>query len=304
MKSDKEVRLARWFNSHHQVLTTTDARTLGITKDDLQGLARQGRIRHPHVGVWVQVHHREHPALIASAAALATGGPRSALSHGSAAWLWQMAEAPPATVHLLVPHGSHRQIAGVHLHRARRPIEVRTQQGLRITDPLRTLVDLADRAPGLLAAALDRTLMLKIVRFSDLACATDPATGTHRPGVVSLRAQLERLGYLGAPEPSVLESQMTRLIARSGLPSPIAEYVAGADGEYRLDFAYPNRKLAIEVEGYAWHHDPAKVAADHARRNELQRQGWTVLVFTWTHIRDDPEQVISDIVNAYHELAA
>lgn len=97
---------------------------------------------------------------------------------------------------------------------------------------------------------------------------------------------------------------MPRLIARSGLPAPVAEYVPGEDGAYRLDFAYPALKLCVEVDGYAWHHDPAKVAADHARRNRLRIDGWQILVYTWPQVRDTPDQIVAEIVQAYRRLAA
>lgn len=97
---------------------------------------------------------------------------------------------------------------------------------------------------------------------------------------------------------------MTRLFVRFGLALPEAELVAGENGEYRLDFAYPSLKLAIEVDGYAWHWDPDRVAADHARRNRLLAQGWRVLVYTWVQIRDHPDEVACEIRAAYRSMAA
>lgn len=97
---------------------------------------------------------------------------------------------------------------------------------------------------------------------------------------------------------------MTRLIVQYGLPLPEVELVAGDNGEYRLDFAYPTLKLAIEVDGYAFHWDPGRVAADHARRNRLLAQGWRVLIYTWVDIRDTPDEVAAEIRDTYTSLAA
>lgn len=174
---------------------------------------------------------------------------------------------------------------------------------MRVTDPIRTLIDLAAQAPTQLTGAIDRALAQQLVRFSDLATAVDRSAAGLR-GVVPLRTHLTSLGYLGAPAPSVLESHMARLFARAGLPAPETEYVAGEDGAYRLDFAYPALKLSIEVDGYAWHHDPAKVANDHARRNRLRIEGWQILVYTWTQLRDSPDQVMAELAEAYRRLAA
>lgn len=303
MRDAKENRLARWLAAHHGVITTDEALLLGVSSRELRTLVHHGRLRRVHPRVYAEVHRREHPALVASAAALAAAGPRAALSHGSAAWLWGMLAEAPARVHLLSPYGGERRLAQVQVHRTRTPFGSRSRQGLRVTDPVRTLIDLASQSPNQLSGAIDRSLAQQLLRFPDLAATVD-RTGTNLRGVATLRAHLTSMGYLGAPAPSVLESHMARLLARSGLPAPEAEYVAGEDGEYRLDFAYPALKLCIEVDGYAWHRDPAKVASDHARRNRLRVEGWQILVYTWTQLRDDPDQVVAEIAEVYRRLAA
>ena len=303
MRDVKEQRLNRWLSGHHGVITTDEALILGISSRELRTLVRHERLRRAHPGVYAEVDRRESTFVVASAAALAAAGPRAALSHGSAAWAWGMVPDAPARVHLLVPYGGGHRLAGVQVHRTRSPFATRSRQGLRVTDPARTLIDLGAQSPGRLPGAIDRALADQLVRFSDLAAAVDPNRSGLR-GVAPLRTNLTSMGYLGAPAPSVLESRMARLIAGSGLPLPEVEYVAGADGSYRLDFAYPALKLSIEVDGYAWHHDPVKVAEDHARRNRLRIEGWQILVYTWTQLRDDPDQVRSEIVQAYRRLAA
>ncbi|MBO0747147.1 MAG: DUF559 domain-containing protein [Acidimicrobiaceae bacterium] len=303
MRDAKEHRLTRWLAGHHGVITADEALLLGVSSRELRALVHHGRLHRVHPRVYAEVHRREHPAIVASAAALAAAGPRAALSHGSAAWAWDMVPEAPARVHLLVPYGGEHRLAQVQVHRTRSPFASRSRQGLRVTDPIRTLIDLAAQSPTQVSGAIDRVLAQKLVRFSDLATTVDH-TGTALRGVATLRTHLYSMGYLGAPAPSVLESHMARLISRSGLPAPEVEYVAGDHRAYRLDFAYPALKLCIEVDGYAWHHDPAKVAYDHARRNRLRIEGWQILVYTWSQVRDDPDQVVAEIVEVYRRLAA
>jgi hypothetical protein len=209
-------------------------------------------------------------------------------------------------VDLVVPLAGHSKLRGVRIHRSGSPFSHRTVQGLRLTDPTRTLVDLADTVPGLLPRAVDQALAGGLVRMSDLGAATAirnldhaPGGGTSRPGTAVLRAHLRALGYLGAPSPSVLESRMARLFLRYGLPRPQAEVVAGQHGEYRIDFAYPQLRLAMEVDGYVWHASPERMAADLARRNRLQALGWVVLVYTWRQVTQDPAGVAAEIL-AHH----
>src|SRR5262249_42096502 len=110
--------------------------------------------------------------------------------------------------------------------------------------------------------------------------------------------------HIGAPQPSVLESQMARLFIRYRLPVPRAEVVWGDQRQYRLDFAYPAIRLAIEVYGYAWHHSPQQLDRDLARQRRLHGEGWTVLAFTWRQILEDPETVAAEIEAMYRRLSA
>lgn len=84
--------------------------------------------------------------------------------------------------------------------------------------------------------------------------------------------------------PSVLLTRMSRLLRRHRLPQPEAEYeVLG--GRYRVDFAWPEARLAVEVDGYATHSSVHAFQENRARQNDLVAAGWTVLRFTWADVR-------------------
>ena len=72
-------------------------------------------------------------------------------------------------------------------------------------------------------------------------------------GAVPLRSVLE--GYKHAAPESPLERRFLRLLRAAGLPEPEVQYPI-RDGERlvaRVDFAYPEIRLAMEVDGYRWH---------------------------------------------------
>jgi very-short-patch-repair endonuclease len=123
------------------------------------------------------------------------------------------------------------------------------------------------------------------------------AHGRSGPGPV-LRI-VERWDALAPPE-SVLESKLLRLIRREGLPEPVAQWRVRERGRVvaRLDFAYPDHRVAIEADGYRWHGDIGRWQADLARRNALTRLGWLVLHFTWDDIARHPKQVAGTIRHA------
>ena len=52
------------------------------------------------------------------------------------------------------------------------------------------------------------------------------------------------------------------------------------DKQYRIDLSYPEAMVAIEVDGWEWHHTRTAFDGDRARANDLVAAGWTVLRFT------------------------
>lgn len=60
-------------------------------------------------------------------------------------------------------------------------------------------------------------------------------------------------------------------------------------GRYRLDLAFPKRKIAIECDGHAYHSTPEQKARDKRRDRYLVRNGWMVLRFTGKEIHRNPK---------------
>ncbi|MBO0730980.1 MAG: type IV toxin-antitoxin system AbiEi family antitoxin domain-containing protein [Acidimicrobiaceae bacterium] len=297
-----ERSLAQWLRSHDNTITHRRARALGLSGRQIAYLVRRGRWTRVSRGVYRAAVTRESPRSQLAAAITACGDDAVA-SHLSAAWLLKLVDRPPVRPHITVGASRHPAPPGVVVHRRAGPVPKHSVGGLPLTSPARTLIDLAavvDRTT--LEGAVDRALWQRLVTVGQLVAETSPAGGTRRPGVAVLRAHLSDRGDLGVPGPSVLESRMQRLFRHHGLPLPAAE-VCWEDGRYRLDFAYPDRLVAAEVDGYAWHHSPEQVERDTVRRNRLQAAGWTVLVYTWRQVVRDPERVAAEIRGALRRSA-
>jgi very-short-patch-repair endonuclease len=69
-------------------------------------------------------------------------------------------------------------------------------------------------------------------------------------------------------------------------------------GPHLLDIAFPARRVAIEVDGWAWHVDVERFRADRRKGNALTRAGWTLLRFTWHDLVNRPAEVIAEILDA------
>jgi very-short-patch-repair endonuclease len=72
-----------------------------------------------------------------------------------------------------------------------------------------------------------------------------------------------------------------------GLPHPELQYeIVDGNGELRrLDFAWPEFRVAVEYDGVDWHNDPEAVRNDRRRRLALQDVGWTVISMTFEDVR-------------------
>ena len=88
------------------------------------------------------------------------------------------------------------------------------------------------------------------------------------------------------------------LLLDAGLPEPRYEYqVLDAAGAFiaRVDLAYPERKVAIELDSVRWHLNRSSFEADPRRKNKLILAGWTVLTFTWSDYVDTPNALVRTV---------
>ncbi len=90
---------------------------------------------------------------------------------------------------------------------------------------------------------------------------------------------------------STLEDMLVLQLEASGLPAPVREYqfAASIGRRWRLDVAWPDRRLGAEVEGGSWvagrHTRGAGFEKDCEKYNAAVLLGWSVLRFTGAMIR-------------------
>jgi len=64
---------------------------------------------------------------------------------------------------------------------------------------------------------------------------------------------------------------------------------------YVIDIAFPEAKLAIEIDGWAWHMDVDRFRRDRHKGNALVRARWDLLRFTWHDLTNRPDYVVAEI---------
>jgi G:T-mismatch repair DNA endonuclease (very short patch repair protein) len=163
------------------------------------------------------------------------------------------------------------------------------RHGLSRTGPVRTAVDLV-RRHGVEEGVI---LLDRLVRagLADLAAVRAAAAELPRSRGSRVARDVTRLADGLAESPQ--ESRLRLLLHRAGLPAPIAQFRIFDDDGFvaRVDFAYPELRLAIEYDGL-WHAEPGQFAKDRRRLNRLSAAGWRVIFVTAADLRH-PDRLIA-----------
>jgi hypothetical protein len=247
-----------------------------LTRDQLRSGAWRRLRQDVYADAAVPVDHR----LMARGVSLVA--PREAALGGpSAAVLWGVAALATAEdpVEVVLPPGTRWSPGpGVVVRTARLDGDVvHDGRGLRWTDRVRTAVDLIRRDSGDESVVLlDRLIHADLVTLDAVRAAVE-ALPRCRGSRVARRTAMLADGLAESPP----ETRLRLLIHRSGLPIPVAQYVVRADGRFvaRVDFAWPERRLALEYDG-AWHGEPDQLPKDRRRLNRLSAADWRVRFVT------------------------
>lgn len=173
------------------------------------------------------------------------------------------------------------------------PAEVTHLDRMCVTTLPRTLMDLAAIEPReRVEDALDDALRRRLVSVAKLRWFLETHAGRGRKGTATLRALLEERPARALVD-SPLERRVWDLLVRRGAPLPVRQYDVydGSRLIARLDFAYPDERVAVEADGYTWHSGRRAWSRDLARRNALTARGWSVLHVTHDEVTRRPEEV-------------
>jgi very-short-patch-repair endonuclease len=191
-----------------------------------------------------------------------------------------------APVEVAVVGGGATSRPGIRLHRvARLPDdETAAVEGVPVTSVPRTLVDLACRLGRRdLEQAVARAERERLVKLDDVRAIADRYP--HGRGVPGLRAILDHTS-----EPAFTESEMEELFLalRREVASEIPEpRVNASAGPFRLDFYWPEFRLAVETDGYRYHAVRPRFEGDRQRTARLAAMGIQVIPVTWRQLTEE-----------------
>ncbi len=239
------------------------------------------------------------------AACLANDG---VASHRSCAVLLAVRGFRPGIPEITVPKGRAHRGAEYRIHESKdldktEPIWI---EGIPTSTPARLAVDLGavvsfDRYQ----AAVDDLLGRQLLSWDDALDALLAHSKQGRNGVGALRLLLsERYGEDIAE--SVLERAFARGFVLRGLPEPEPQFEVFDDDGFiaRVDYAYPELRIAIELDSVRFHLNAEAFEADRAKRNRLKLKGWVVLEITWQMLMSTPDVIYAQVMAAYHAATA
>jgi very-short-patch-repair endonuclease len=202
------------------------------------------------------------------AATLSTGG---VLSHRSAGALWGL--RPWNGRIEITTQWTRAKRQGLLLHRAvLAPDEITTHDGIPVTTPARTLLDLA--------GVLQKHQLQQAINEAERQRFEGPEAKRHptKRGTKALRA-LARPTHTR----SDLEAAFYAFLNDRRFPAPQTNVVIEGD---EVDYAWPARKLVIELDSWEYHRTRQAFEADRRRDRRLAAKGWTVLRVTWEDLRE------------------
>jgi len=276
----------------HGVVSRGQLRDLGLADSAIGYRVSSGRLHRVHRGVFA-VGHRRLPSLGAWSAAVLACGPGAVLSHAAAAALWDMRRSAASSVDVTIRRTGRLTRPGIRIHRPRTMPENETsaREGIPVTTPARTILDMAALlSPSRLEHLLDQAEIRELTDYPALDAIATAHPGHH--GAARLQRAIETHCAGTNLTRSDLEILMKELCRTHGLPKPsINEQVAGK----HVDFLFPAQRLIVETDSWRYHKTRQAFENDRARDVLTSRAGYRTLRFTDRQLERRPHEVVASI---------
>ncbi len=180
--------------------------------------------------------------------------------------------------------------------------DLRHFDAMRITNPVRTVVDLAGiLPPRRFDHLIDEGRRRMLIAEKPLREALDRLGGRGRTGTRKLSRLLD-VGEFELPVPgSPFERKFLHFLEDHAVRRPERQYeIKDAAGSLvaRVDFAYPDLMVAIECDGKKHHFGTREWEFDLERRSRLAAMGWRVIHISWDMLVNRPDELLRLLMDA------
>jgi very-short-patch-repair endonuclease len=287
-----EAQVRRLAASQHGVVSRGQLLAIGMTQRQIDHRLASGRLQRIAPGIY-----RVGPVsgrLEREMAALLTCGETSVISHGSSMRRWEIpGAAGDDDIEVAISRGYRRPRRGLRVHRCTtyQQDETTLLDGLRITTPARTLLDMAARLSD-----HDLERAVAAAQRKRLATSLEIRTVLERHPRLAGAARLRRLlGIDPGFSRSQAEAHCLALIREAALPTP--EMNVPIEG-VEVDMLWRRERLVVELDGWTYHSSRDSFERDRRRDAILTAAGLRVVRFTWRQITRERLTVIARISQA------
>jgi very-short-patch-repair endonuclease len=275
----------------HGAVAVRQLEAVGVSRKVMRHRVSMGWLVPVHRGVYL-VGPLRSPLSESMAAVLALGD-GALLSHYPAAVLWGLRPSPAGRMEVTVVGRDARGPAEISVQRIDHldPDDATTRDGIPVTSPARTLLDLATQVSAKhLSRATDEARVHRLV--------TDPSLNEqfqrypHHRGTAALKNALQTEPALTR---SKAERQFLELIRAARLPEPETNVRVG---NWEVDFLWRDHNLVVEVDGYAFHSSRSSFERDRRRDAELAAMQIRVMRCTWRQIQDERDALVATLALA------
>jgi very-short-patch-repair endonuclease/predicted transcriptional regulator of viral defense system len=277
----------------HGVVARVQLLAIGLSRHAIAHLLATGRLHRVHRGVFA-VGHRKLTQGGRWMAAVLTAGQGAVLSHLSAAALWGMLPVRSGAIDVTTTAKKRGQ-KGIRVRQAKlAPRDIRTRDGIPVTSPERTLLDLAATHPNLLDRAIREAHYLRLTSLTSLTEICNRNKG--RAGSKALAQAIEDADLDKGPTREEFERRFRLFLKKHKLPIPLFNPPIEINGiTIHPDCLWPSRSLIVELDSRKAHATPQAFEDDRARDRALQAAGYRVIRITWRQLHRQPQALLMDL---------
>ncbi len=289
------MAVARVAGEQHGVIATRQLRACGMSAQAIRVRVDRGGLHPVFRGLYAVGHAALTRTARFTAAVLVCGHEAVLAAYAAAAHLgllrWEERD-----IDVLVPRSAGRGVAGIRARRSRLdPEDVWVRDGIRVTSPARTILDvaasMASRPLRRMVRQAQAEQQVNVRQLLDVVRRCP----RHR-GAARLR---EIIADGPTPTRSELEDLALDLLDGAGIPRPTVNARLRLDGRVVVpDLLVEDRRLVVELDGGRWHADPLTRQDDADRQAILEAHGYLVLRVTWRQIVGRPEQTLARVRSA------
>ncbi len=275
------------------LITTNQLRALGVGRQTERTLVARGALE--------PLGHRVHRLAGSTSSyrqrllvATLEAGDGAVVSHLAACTLWRLDGVRCDDVEISVPRTRRPRTVPAMVHRVRDlvPVDVGRRGPIPVTTPSRSLIDAAPRlSPEQIRDVVEHAARDRLIWPPYLRWRVEELRRQGRPAVSKILDVVpERPRRM--VEETWLEAKTLRLIAEAGLPPPRPQArLRHSGGKARVDLAYDDARLLVEVDGHGTHSTRQERRSDAERDVRLSIEQWRVARFTREDVVDRPDHV-------------